>query len=248
MELKDFLQPVKSLGNFPLVEKILIFGWYLHEVKRQDRFSASQINQCFDLMHMSKSANTGSMMRQLANGANKRLLQDSKGYRLSAGAREAMGRIFPIRKTATETVLLLRSLQAKIQNQHQQTFLAETIVCYENGAYRAAIVMAWNLAYHHACDYVLQSHLKTFNAQLKIAFPKKNVINKHSDFEDLREAQVIDVAKGAQIFSVSTSKVLSEKLGKRNTAAHPSSVVITDLTAQEVIADLVQNILLRSTL
>ncbi|CAN7742151.1 hypothetical protein LJR084_006593 [Variovorax sp. LjRoot84] len=38
--------------------------------------------------------------------------------------------------------------------------------------------------------------------QLKITYPKKNHVNKQSDFEDLKEGQVVEVAKSAQIFSV----------------------------------------------
>lgn len=38
---------------------------------------------------------------------------------------------------------------------------------------------------------------------------------------------------------------MSAKLDRRNTAAHPSDVVITALTAEEYISDLVNNVVLK---
>ena len=42
-------------------------------------------------------------------------------------------------------------------------------------------------------------------------------------------------------------RTLSEKLGKRNMAAHPSLVVITQYQAEDVISDLVNNVILKLT-
>jgi hypothetical protein len=195
-----------------------------------------------------RPSNPTSQLKSLVKGSNKRMLHDAKGFRLSSVGRDQVAKMLPAETKPKQIVTELKKLEAQVSDPHQKTFLAETISCFSHGAYRASIVMAWNLAYHHACAYIAAGHLSAFNAQLAKAYPKKKPIGKHSDFEDLKESEVIEVAKGAQVFSVSTSKVLSEKLGKRNSAAHPSSVIVMPVTADEVISDLVQNILLRPTL
>ncbi|MGH8813240.1 MAG: hypothetical protein ACREXO_14600 [Advenella sp.] len=206
------------------------------------------INLAFDELHLQRPSNTTSQVKGMATGANKRILHDANGFRLSSAARDQVAKLLPTEVAPKQIIAELKKLEMQVTDLHQKTFLAETITCFVNGAYRAAIVMAWNLAYHHACTYILAGQLPAFNAQLAKAYPKKKPVSKHSDFEDFKESEVIEVAKGARVFSVSTSKVLAEKLAKRNNAAHPSSVIVMPVTADEVISDLVQNIILRSTL
>lgn len=227
--------------------KMTAIGYYLHAVRNVDRFVVAQINAAFDELHLQRPTNTASQLKGLTTGTNRRLLLDSKGYRLTSAARDQVAKLLP-EATPKQIVTELRRLEAQVTNPYQKTFLAEAITCFAHGAYRASIVMTWNLAFHHVCTYILAGHLSAFNSQLSLAFPKKKPITKHSDFEDLAESEVIMVAKGAQIFSVSTTKVLSEKLTKRNSSAHPSSLIVMPITADEVISDLVQNILLRPIL
>ena len=109
--------------------------------------------------------------------------------------------------------------------------------------------MAWNLAYNHVLDYILEpARLAKFNAQRAKAFAKDKEVTKRSDFEDYKESRVLEIARGADILSAGTYKVLNEKLGKRNTAAHPSLIVVGNVTAEEVIHDLVENVILRASL
>jgi hypothetical protein len=56
---------------------------------------------------------------------------------------------------------------------------------------------------------------------------------------------VLQVAKSANIISGSVHKILKEKLDRRNIAAHPSNVTVSKLTAEDVILDLVQNVVLK---
>ena len=111
--------------------------------------------------------------------------------------------------------------------------------------------MTWNLAYHHLCDYVLKTHLAEFNARWPIVFPgdhKKapNTITTMDDFsEELKESKVIDICNSAGIITNDVRKILVDKLGRRNSAAHPSSVKIEQLQAEEFIDDLIKNVVLK---
>jgi hypothetical protein len=59
------------------------------------------------------------------------------------------------------------------------------------------------------------------------------------------ESEVIEVCGTASIVNDNTKKILNEKLTRRNMAAHPSLVAITQFQAQDVISDLVDNIILK---
>lgn len=246
--LGTWVKQIPSFKSMTTVEKMVVIGYFCHTAKHLDRFVVGHVNLAFDELHMQRPANASSQLTEMTKATVKRMLKDSKGYRLTASSRDFVEALLPKEQSPKQIVDELKKLEAQVSDPHQKVFLEETITCFSHGAYRAAIVMAWNLAYHHACTYIFTGHLPAFNAQLAVAFPKKKAITKHSDFEDLKESEVISVAKGAQIFSVSTSKVMSEKLTKRNSSAHPSSVIVMPVTADEVISDLVQNIILRPTL
>jgi hypothetical protein len=93
------------------------------------------------------------------------------------------------------------------------------------------------------------SRVSLFNAQLPRSFPKAEIstISKKEDFAELKESQVLQVAKSAGIVSSNVHKVLKEKLEKRNMAAHPSGIHFTQLTAEEFITDLVENAVVKLT-
>jgi hypothetical protein len=248
MSIGDWVKQISTFNSMSVVNQMLAIGYYLHTVRKLDKFVVGNINLAFDDLHLPRPSNPTSQLKGLTTGKNKRLLHDAKGYRLTSVTRDQIVKLLPPQVVQKQLVVELKKLEAQVTDPHQKTFLEETITCFSHGAYRAAIVMAWNLAYHHACAYILAGHLVDFNKQLALAHQKKKPISQHTDFEDLKESDVIAVAKGAQIFSVSTSKVMTEKLTKRNTAAHPSSLTIMPVTAEEVISDLVQNIILRPTL
>lgn len=248
MELEEWVKKIPAFNSMTVAAKMVAIGYYLHTVKNKEKFVVGDINLAFDALHMARPTNATSQLKGLTTGFVKRLLHDSKGYRLTATARAQVEKLLPAVSTPKQTAIDLRALEAQVIDPHQKTFLDEAIICFENKAHRASIVMAWNLAYHHACAYVLSRHVAAFNTQLAKAYPKKKAITKHSDFEDLKESEVIEVGKGAQIFSKATAGTLDANLTIRNSAAHPSSTVISPIKAEAVIDDLVKNIILRATL
>jgi hypothetical protein len=82
-------------------------------------------------------------------------------------------------------------------------------------------------------------------------YPKKwkvtdlPVIKKYDDFGDeMSEREVIEDCNSASIVNGDVYKSLVEKLGKRNSAAHPSTVHVGQLQAEAFIDDLITNIIL----
>lgn len=243
MEISSFITHVPSFHERPVIFKIEAFAWYLHQIRNRDRVNAADLLPCFDAVHCPRPANIYQQLNALCQKRPPRMLKDGKGYRLAAAARGEMHSFLPVRESIGQTTVLLAGLLPKVTAASEKAFLTETMNCYAHGAYRAAIVMMWNLAYSHLCDVIYGEELMAFNAQLQKVLPKADAVVKRSDFENLKESRVIEVARGAGIISATTSKILNEKLIKRNTAAHPSPTKITAVTAEEVIHDLVENVL-----
>jgi hypothetical protein len=108
--------------------------------------------------------------------------------------------------------------------------------------------MVWNIAFYHLCKYILTYKLADFNNRIPVKYPKKwkvtdmPLIKKYDDFGDeMSEREVIEVANSASIITGDMHKVYVEKLGKRNSAAHPSTHQVTQVQAEGFIDDLITN-------
>jgi hypothetical protein len=227
------------------VKKIKLFAWFLHS-QAKEQFSTTDIRLLYEKLHIDKPANITSLVDQLSEKNPKELLKDSRGYSLVGRLREEMARKYSARPTAVYVSTLLRELPARLPNLAERTYLDEALACFNAGAFRASIVMCWNLSYDHLCEFVLTKYSKDFNTQLPKSFPKADIgaIGKKDDFQELKESQVLQVCKSANIISGSLHKILKEKLDRRNIAAHPSGVVVAQPTAEEFIKDLIENVVL----
>lgn len=240
---EEFIKPLgSSFAAKSGPQQVVIFGWYLHAVREQANFGTGDIGACFDAAHLVRPVNIAATLAKLVE--RKDVLRSGNSFRLSAKARSATGRMLPVRASTVSTTKLLNDLASRVVKPAQQTFLNETLRCFKQDAFRAAIVMAWNLAYSHVCDRILASQVVSFNAQKKLAYPKLPDITKGSDFEDYKESQVIEICRGARILDATVCKHLTAQLNRRNSAAHPSSAVFVAAQAEDTITDLVNNVLL----
>src|SRR5262249_39774384 len=125
-------------------------------------------------------------------------------------------------------------------------YLQEALTCFRNRAFRAAVVMTWNVTYDHLVTTLVAKHLQAFNQQLAGMFGgKKKSVGSRDDFQRLKESEVVEVANAAGLISKEVAKVLGEKLDKRNSAAHPSGSKIDKLQAEAYISDLINNAMLK---
>ena len=134
----------------------------------------------------------------------------------------------------------------KITDAACREYLEEALVCFRHAAFRASIVMTWNVTYAHLVTIVVANHLVRFNTQMSTMFGgRKKPVASVEDFQKLKESEVIDVCNAAGLVSKEVAKVLVDKLDKRNTAAHPSGASVDKLQAEAFISDLVKNALLQ---
>lgn len=248
MELDDLVRAIPNLARLSHAEKIKVFAWHLHTHRKMDRFDQAAIRACYDKLHYAKPSNFGPYFAQLQNKKPPVILKDRRGYRLEGQVREAFDAKHGTRPLTIVVDTMLADLPGKVPNEAERLFLTEAITCFRVKAFRAAIVMTWNVAYDHFEEWIVSHHLAAFNAQITRNYPKKTgiVIAKKEDFSNhFKESEVIEIAKSAGFLHDHIKKIMNDKLNKRNLAAHPSLIEITQYQAEDAISDLVNNVILK---
>jgi hypothetical protein len=133
----------------------------------------------------------------------------------------------------------------------EKDIFQEALKCLKYDAGRAAIIMVWNIAFYHLCQYILTHKLKEFNDRIPIRYAGKwkaanmPLIKIYDDFGDeMSEREVIEVANSADIINGAMHKVYLAKLDERNSAAHPSTNHVTQVQAEGFIDNLIRNTVL----
>lgn len=248
MTLEEFGRIVPGLSVMSHVEKIIHLAWFVLTQNNQDRFSPSDIRTCYEQLHFSPPANIGSQLRQMAEKKPPQLLKDARGYRLEVRTKEQLDGKYSARTATVAVDAMLQSLPGKVSDEAARLFLSEALICFRNKAFRASIVMTWNLAYDHLLNWIVSNHLPAFNAAIGRRFPKRTSVNvsKKDDFgEEFKESEVIEICGTAGIVLDNIKKILNDKLTRRNMAAHPSLIMIGQSQAEDTITDLVSNVILK---
>ena len=100
----------------------------------------------------------------------------------------------------------------------------------------------------HLFRYVLKKKLCEFNAALAKNTDKRVKITKISncdDFGEIPESKFIEFCRSAKVISNDVRKILDQKLGIRNSSAHPSGVQIHRSKVIDFVEDLVSNVVLK---
>lgn len=250
MELKEFVAIVPGFASLSHPDKILHFGWFLHRHKQKATFTQADIRGCYVDQHIQPPNLSDNCARLLARKP-KVLLEERGAYKLEHSARQKLEEKFGEHETTIALSQLLRDLPGKLSSQAEQYFLSEAIKCYHVRAFRAAIIMVWNLTYDHLLRWILAdpTRLSAFQSSIagRVGGKKAAGINltRREDFEDLKESETLDIASSAGLFaSHNTKQILDIQLTKRNMAAHPSLVIIGAPEAEDTISSLVQNVVL----
>lgn len=245
--LSEFVSRVPGFHGLTKVDQIIHFVWFLHEIERKDAVDGTAVRACFERSHI-EPPNMSVYLPRLASKKPPQLIKSRSGYRLEGRARRHLDTKYKEEPTYVATSNLLAALPEKVGALAERTFLAETLRCYGAKAYRAAIVMAWCLAFDHLRSWLMRDadRMTKLNDAVKVKFPKRSKpIVSLEDFQDYTESEVVELCRTARLIDKETVDVLREKLKRRNAAAHPSTVSITQTQADDVISDLVNNVVLR---
>ncbi|MHB1743956.1 MAG: hypothetical protein ACYCPO_01455 [Acidobacteriaceae bacterium] len=251
MRLSDVVATVSGFSKGSHADKIRFFSWFLHYHLKRDRFVSGDIAKCYEELSMEQPSSISPFLASMEKKKPKEILRDKGGYHLEHSLREKMTAKYGQRSITVQVTKMLMDLPNKVPDVAEREFLDEALICYRNGAFRAAIVMTWNLAFDHLLSFILAHHLAAFNTQWPLSYAKQHAkarvaaITSRDDFGELKESETLMICKSTAIITGDLYKVLDEKLGKRNTAAHPSTVSVSQIQAEGVIDDLVNNVVLK---
>ena len=100
----------------------------------------------------------------------------------------------------------------------------------------------------HMFTYILTHKLSAFNAVLSQNTDKNvkvKAVAQRDDFTEMKETKFIELCRSAQIISNDVRKILDQKLGTRNSCAHPSGITINKSKVIDFVEDLVDNVVLK---
>lgn len=245
-KLRDFIAGVGGFGDWGHTDKIRMFAWLQHFLFKKTHFTTADITACYGALSF-KPSNTSQYLIGLEN---KELLKNKNGY---YGEGKFLARYNE--KYGTHDITLnirqkVKDLINKVPDVAEKDFMIEAEICLRHDAGRATIIMVWNVAFYHLCQYIMKHDLAKFNAGFQTHYNKlwqqakvQTMVN-YDDFLTLKESVVIDICKREQIITQTQFKILDRRLGERNTAAHPNSAHVGQLQAEAFIEDIVDNVVL----
>jgi hypothetical protein len=249
MQAREFVASIPAFHSLSPAEQITAFAWFLHSHDAAERFDNEMIRECFRDAHI-QAPDVSVYIPRLAEKKRGVFIKDARGYRLAGAVRTELDARYGKHPTTIAVTKLLADLPAKLPNIEQREFLDEALNCYKVSAFRAAIVMTWNLAYDHVLRWIVADaqRVSEFNAAIMRKYQKRQErIAALTDFEQFKESEVLAVLRTGQSqlgISKNMLDILDEKLKRRNAAAHPSRVSIGEPQANAIIIDLVENVVL----
>jgi hypothetical protein len=246
---RRFYDSIDNPGQLPPKDLVALFIYYLTVELQESTASRKAVDACFVACDLTPPGRTA---RFLSEGVAEGIyVKAAGGYRLQHHYREELSKRLGAEKVVVQANAELRRLESNMATGATKDFLKETIDCFEAGANRATIVMCWILAMDHLISYVMAHHLPTFNVVLGKNTDKRvrvTIITTRDDFSDMPEGKFIEFLRSAHIISNDVRKILDEKLGTRNSSAHPSSITIKPSKVIDFVDDLISNVVVKYTI
>lgn len=242
----EFAESVNGFYRKNYVDQLMLLCWYMEAVEGKTPISAPGIRNAFVQVGV-KPPDVSKYLKRQADKKTPQLIRVNGGFKIAGAVKRSLDSQIGHNPSVVAVSKLLSELPAKVPNLAERDFLSEALNCYEVKAYRAAIVMVWNLTYDHLMEWLLadQTRLDKFNTGTTKKYPKsKVVVSVRDDFDEFKEFEVIQICRTARLFNKNVVDIMEAKLKRRNSVAHPSTVVVTQAQADDAITDLVNNVVL----
>jgi hypothetical protein len=244
--LKDFVSKFDDFARWGASQQADYITYYFTTEGGQDSVTASEIKAAFKTLNLKPYKRTAAYLSDNASSRKGKYVKVDKGYRLVQSTFNDIDRLIKHEPVKIAVDAQLSDLIEKVIDNSEKNFLLEASNCYRVEAYRAFVILVWIVTMHHMQKYIFDNKLNEFNvAFAKNPDKKLSSIKNYDDFSDIKEVKFIELARSANIISNDVQKIMNEKLGTRNSAAHPSGVKISGHKATEFALDLIDNILLK---
>lgn len=244
-ELNKFLGRLSNFSGWDKSDQTDYLAYFLTTEGNLDSITATDIANIIYKLDLKPYTRLSAYLSDNATRTEGKYVKKDKGYRLSRSTFDEIERKVKNEPEKTYVSEELQKLVDTVQNPTEKTFLIETLNSYKVRSYRATVVMMWILTIYHLEKYIYEKRINEFNNALSKNPDNQNKkIGDFKDFDSLKESKLIEVARSAGIISNDLRKILEEKLGTRNTAAHPSEIEISGHKATEFLLDLLKHVLL----
>ncbi len=247
LSLEEFIHKIDGFYDLGIKSQVDYLVFYLTNHAGHISVTAKTVNEQLAELDL----HTYKRLPQYLSDASR--TRDGKYVKLKTGGYKLNGKLATELATILDGTPVKNSLDkelvrivATVGSNNERVFLEEALKCYQVAAYRAAIVLIWLVSIDHLQSYIFANKLNAFNAELK-KNPDKKVkqISSRDDFSDLPENKFIELSRASGVISNDVRKILDTKLGTRNSAAHPSGIVIGEHKAVEFGIDLINNVILK---
>jgi hypothetical protein len=246
MSLEDYIIKVPKFDDLSQTDQFDYLALFHVTYSGHDSFTAATINDILITLDLKPFARASSYLSENSRGKNPKFVKAVRGYRLERQFRQKLAATIGVSTARVSVSNDLISLIGKVRDPNELLFLGEVQKCFEIGAHRATIVLIWLAAVDHLQKYIFINHLVAFNSAIA-RHPDKRLkaVRGLDDFGDIQESRFIELARSSGSISADVRKILDEKLGIRNTAAHPSNVAVSGHKATEFAMEILTNVLLK---
>ena len=163
-ELRAFIAGVSGFAEMGHTDKVRMFAWLQQHLFKRDRFNTGNINSCYDAL----SYQPGNTSQYLKSLEGKELLKDSGGYRCEGSIRGTYDAKYGVHQITLSVRQMVQDLVNVLPELGEKDIFQEALICLKYDAGRAAIIMVWNIAFYHLCQYILKHKLAEFNSRIPV--------------------------------------------------------------------------------
>src|ERR1700730_326460 len=202
MELLEFTSQVPAFERLPPRDQICLLAWHLHVHRGVETIDNAALRDCFRQLSL-VGPDVSVYLPRMASRKPPDLVKFKGAYRLEGSVRRTLDTKYGTHHSVVVVSQLLSGLVERVADIEERTFLDEAIRCYRAKAYRAAIVMTWNMAFDHLLRWILSNPTRKldFSRAILKRYPKKIgiAVERIEDFEELKEAEVVDICGTANL-------------------------------------------------
>lgn len=245
MTVHDFLENTADFETLTQKEQVKLIAFFHCVENKKQFFNTNDILQEFENNALPAPTNIWTEIARLKKLKPPILIKANEGFTFHRSAKKSLDETYLGLKHKRNVSENLRALISELNKEEQKKYLEEAISCFEIKSFRASIIMTWLLAMDVLYEFVLLSkNLNPFNSAIQSHGKyKKITVTSKDDFSNIKEADFIEILRVSKLITNDTRKILDEKLGIRNSCAHPNSIEILDYKAIGFIQDLIFNII-----
>jgi hypothetical protein len=156
---------------------------------------------------------------------------------------EAMAKIGLKHVAVKKTIADVRQHVGRISSRDAREFIEEAISCFENGQFRAAVVLSWIGAVSVMYTYVTTSTLQKFNVEARRRDARWKDARNPDELGRMKEHDFLDVLETIGVMGKNVKQALQNQcLGMRNACGHPNSLKISENNVAAHLDTLVLNV------